>query len=118
MVEELKEYESLISLPVEEWTSDIWDRIYYLLQHMDEYEKQEKREQKDLEIQRIIKECENKIVLTPKEVSVILGMGVNQVYGLFEAKGFPSTDLNGKKIIEKVAFLEWLKEYRGKHFKY
>lgn len=118
MIEELKEYENLMNLPDGEWDLETFDRFCFLFEHLDEYKKQEKREQKDLEIQRIIKECENKIVLTPKDVSAILGMGVNQVYGLFIAKGFPSIDLNGKKVIEKEAFFEWLKGLRGKYFKY
>ena len=85
---------------------------------MDEYKKQEKKDQKELENIQIIKDCENKLVLTPKEVSAILGMGVNQVYGLFDSKGFPSIELNGKKVIEKEAFFEWLKELRGKSYNY
>ena len=62
--------------------------------------------------------CENKLISTPKEISVILGMGLNQVYSLFESKGFPSIDLNGKKFIEKEAFFKWLKELRGKSYNY
>ena len=79
---------------------------------------QEKKEQKDLINQRILKDLENKLILTPKEISVILGMGLNQVYSLFESKGFPSIDLNGKKFIEKEAFFKWLKELRGKSYIY
>ena len=118
MVEELKELEKLANSDIEKWNADDYKRFFYLLEHMDEYEKQEKKEKKELENIKIIKACENKIVLTPKEVAAILDMGVNQVYGLFVSKGFPSIDFNGKKVIEKEAFLEWLKDLRGKKFKY
>jgi len=118
MVDELKEYEELMNLPDGEWDLEDCDRFCFLFEHLDEYKKQEKKEQKELENIKIIKDCENKIVFTPKDVSAILEMGVNQVYGLFDSKGFPSIDLNGKKVIEKEAFFEWLKGLRGKYFKY
>ena len=118
MVDELKEFENIMNLPNGEWDLEVCDRFCFLFEHLDEYKKQEKKDQKELENIQIIKDCENKLVLTPKEVSAILGMGVNQVYGLFDSKGFPSIELNGKKVIEKEAFFEWLKELRGKSYNY
>ena len=118
MIQELEELEKLAIAPIEKWSKDDYSRFFYLLEHKEEYEKKEKKEKKKLECKKIIEECKNKIILTPKEVAAILNMGVNQVYGLFDSKGFPSTDLNGKKIIEKEAFFEWLHSQKGKRFNF
>ncbi len=48
------------------------------------------------------------LVLTPKDVSEILGMKKNAVYFLFNSKTFPSEQIGGKHVIPKYRFLRWL----------
>ena len=51
------------------------------------------------------------IILTPKDVQAILGLGdaqLNQVYRLFNSKKFPSEKIGNKHIIPKARFINWL----------
>jgi hypothetical protein len=48
------------------------------------------------------------MILTPKDVQPILGISIDQVYRLFKSKKFPSEKINGKHIIPKPRFLNWL----------
>jgi len=48
------------------------------------------------------------MLLTPKDVSEILGLPLGQTYRLFNSKKFPSEKVNGKYIIPKPRFLHWL----------
>jgi predicted DNA-binding transcriptional regulator AlpA len=50
------------------------------------------------------------MILTPKDVQAVLGLPINQVYRLFKSKRFPSERVNGKHIIPKPRFLNWLGE--------
>lgn len=48
------------------------------------------------------------MILTPKDVQTILGVSKDQVYRLFKSKSFPSEKVDGKHIIPKFRFLNWM----------
>lgn len=48
------------------------------------------------------------MILTPSDVQKILNWTPNKVYNLFRSKTFPSERINGKHIIPKPRFLNWL----------
>ena len=50
------------------------------------------------------------MILKPKDVQIILGWRINDVYKLFRSKKFPSEKLGGRYIIPKPRFLNWLGE--------
>ena len=118
MIPELQEFEELNKIPTAEWNDDNWNRFFYLIDHMEEYEKQEKKEQQKLKKQKMINESANKKLLTVKDVSAILDIGINQAYALFNTKDFPSIEFNGKKEVERDALEEWLYSLRGKSIKF
>lgn len=54
------------------------------------------------------------LVLTPKDVQKILNWSQDQTYRLFASKKFPSEKIQGKYIIPKQRFLNWLGHQEGK----
>lgn len=48
------------------------------------------------------------MLLTPNDVMRVLNLPKNQAYNLFRSKNFPSERVNGKHIIPKPRFLNWL----------
>lgn len=48
------------------------------------------------------------MILTPKDISLILGISLDRTYRLFRSKKFPGERVNGKYIIPKPRFLSWL----------
>ena len=55
-------------------------------------------------------------MLTPKDIQGILGCGINQVYNLFNSRGFPAIRINRRFYIKKSSFEHWLSNYEGKKF--
>jgi len=53
---------------------------------------------------------EERLVLRPKEVRRLLGIGRAQVYQLFRRKDFPAKRLERSWLVSKVAFERWLEE--------
>lgn len=51
-----------------------------------------------------------KIVFTVKEVSQMLGIGINQTYALVKKNNFPSIKIGQQYFIPKDQFKEWLKK--------
>lgn len=50
------------------------------------------------------------MILTPKDVQIILGWQKDQVYSLFRSKKFPSERIGCKYIIPRGRFFTWLGE--------
>jgi predicted DNA-binding transcriptional regulator AlpA len=48
------------------------------------------------------------MILTPKEVSKILGITQGQAYRLFNSKKFPSEKIQSKHFIPKPRFIQWM----------
>ena len=48
------------------------------------------------------------MILTPKDVSDVLGIPQGQVYRLFNSKKFPSERVQGKHFIPKPRFIKWM----------
>lgn len=53
-------------------------------------------------------------VLTVKDVSKLLHIGINQAYSLFNSKAFPSFRIGKKMLITKDALADWLKKMENK----
>lgn len=49
-------------------------------------------------------------MLSVKEVSKILGIGINQTYELVKKEGFPSFRVGQKFLVPKEKFEEWINE--------
>ncbi len=56
-----------------------------------------------------------RIMLTVKEVSEALGIGINQAYDLVKQDDFPSMKINQKFLIPKEDFYEWINNNVNKH---
>ena len=52
----------------------------------------------------------NEIYLTPQMVSEILHLGMNQIYKLFQSKGFPSIKIGKKWIVKQDDLYKFLDE--------
>ncbi|WP_019913194.1 hypothetical protein [Paenibacillus sp. HW567] len=48
------------------------------------------------------------IVLQAKHVTEILGVAKSTTYELFASPGFPLLQLNGRKLVYRDSFFEWL----------
>ena len=48
------------------------------------------------------------VILTPKDVQDIFSWSKDKVYRLFRSRSFPSEKVNGKYIIPKPRFINWL----------
>lgn len=48
------------------------------------------------------------MILTPRDVCMVLGLKKDVVYDLFRSKSFPSEKVGCKYIIPKFRFLNWL----------
>lgn len=55
-------------------------------------------------------------LLTPKDVQEILGCGANQVYNLFNMRGFPAIRINRRLYVKEDSLNRWLSAYEGKKF--
>lgn len=53
-------------------------------------------------------------VLTPKEVSDILKLGINNTYTLMNSDAFPSYKIGKKMFVTSEALEEWLYKVQGK----
>ena len=53
-------------------------------------------------------------VLTVKELSGILNIGLSKAYTLMRSKAFPSYRLGGKYYITDEALFDWLRKAQGK----
>jgi len=53
---------------------------------------------------------ENIEMLSVKEISKILGIGINQTYELVKKEGFPSFRVGQKFLVPKEKFEEWINE--------
>ena len=53
-------------------------------------------------------------VLTAKEVSDILKLGINKTYSLMNSSAFPSYRIGNKMYVTNEALDEWLKKIQGK----
>lgn len=47
-------------------------------------------------------------MMTVKEVSKLLGLGINQTYSLVKKDDFPKIKINRQYIIPKDKFVEWI----------
>lgn len=56
-----------------------------------------------------------RIMLTVKEVSEALGIGINQAYALVKQEDFPSMKINQQFFIPKEEFYEWINNNVNKH---
>ena len=56
-------------------------------------------------------------VLTAKEVSEYLKLGINKTYKLMKSDGFPSDHIGTKVYVTKEALEKWLREAENKKFK-
>lgn len=50
-----------------------------------------------------------RIMLTPKEVSEALGIGINQTYTLIKRTDFPKIRIGQKYLVPKSEFEGWIK---------
>lgn len=48
------------------------------------------------------------IVLQANHVTQILGVTKSTTYALFKQKGFPSLEINGRKLVYRDSFFAWL----------
>ena len=53
-------------------------------------------------------------VLTVKDVSDILKLGINQAYALMSSKAFPSYKIGKRYFVTNEALNEWLRKVQGK----
>lgn len=53
-------------------------------------------------------ESQEKLILRPKDVKKLLGLGRVQVYELFKRPDFPAKKHGKSLFVSKKAFLEWL----------
>ena len=60
--------------------------------------------------------CDEKLTLTVEEAAKKTGLGINKMYELVNAKGFPAITVGRRKLIVKSKFTEWLEDNIGKHF--
>ena len=60
--------------------------------------------------------CDEKLTLTVEEAAKKTGLGINKMYELVNAKGFPAITVGRRKLIVKSKFIEWLEDNIGKHF--
>lgn len=51
-------------------------------------------------------------LLTPKQVSVIVGLGMSNTYKLFRLKGFPKIQIGKKYFIEENDLNTFLKQHK------
>lgn len=49
-------------------------------------------------------------MLTVKDISEQLGIGINQAYALVKTDGFPAIQLNSKYLIPQEEFEKWVKQ--------
>ena len=54
-----------------------------------------------------------RIMMTVKEVSEAMGIGINQAYKLVKQKDFPCMRIEQQYFIPKDAFYNWIKEKCG-----
>ena len=59
---------------------------------------------------------EERLTLTVEEAAKQTGLGINKMYELVNAKGFPAITVGRKKLIIKSKFIEWLEDNIGKRF--
>lgn len=59
-------------------------------------------------------EKEEKLTLTTKEVSKLLGIGMNKTYELVNSENYPSFLVVGKKLTIKALIPKWLENNIGK----
>lgn len=52
-------------------------------------------------------------MLTPKEVSEIIGLGLNNTYKLFGLKGFPKIQIGKKYFVNEEELKKFIQEYKG-----
>ena len=60
--------------------------------------------------------CGEKLTLTVEEAAKQTGLGINKMYELVNAKGFPAITVGRRKLIVKSKFIEWLEDNIGRHF--
>lgn len=53
-----------------------------------------------------------KKMLTPKEVSEIIGIGMNNTYKLFKIKGFPKIQIGKKFFVDENDLNNFLSDYK------
>ena len=53
-------------------------------------------------------------ILTPKEVSDILKIGINKTYSIMNSSAFPSYKIGNKMYVTNEALEEWLRKIQGK----
>ena len=58
------------------------------------------------------------VLLTPKDIQEIFGIGKNQAYALMCSASFPSIRLNRRLFVEQSAFREWLTTYEGREYNF
>lgn len=59
---------------------------------------------------------DGKLTLTVEEAAKQTGLGINKMYELVNAKGFPAISVGRRKLIVKSKFIEWLEDNIGKRF--
>jgi excisionase family DNA binding protein len=59
---------------------------------------------------------DGKLTLTVEEAARQTGLGLNKMYELVNAKGFPAITVGRRKLIVKSKFIEWLEDNIGRHF--
>lgn len=59
---------------------------------------------------------EEKLTLNVEEAARLTGLGINKMYELINAKGFPTITVGRRKLIVKSKFIEWLEMNIGKNF--
>ena len=61
-----------------------------------------------------MKENNNTVVYTTKDIQEILRCGRKQAYEVMHQKSFPSFQIGNKLYVEKIAFELWLKRMQHK----
>ena len=56
------------------------------------------------------------VLLTPKDIQIIFGIGKNQAYQLMNSASFPTLRLNNRMFVEQEKLKEWLNTYAGRQF--
>lgn len=60
--------------------------------------------------------CDEKELLTVKDLRRILPLGRDRCYALMHSSGFPSMRIGRNFFVRTTALLEWLDSYQGKKF--
>jgi len=55
---------------------------------------------------------------TPKEISKLFNIGINQAYALMHSSGFPTITLNRKMYVEESSLEKWIKTNEGRKYIY